>query len=40
MQRSVRVSGEEGQTYYAKWEADGATQRIHDLLRERVHGPG
>jgi len=22
--------------YYAKWEADGATQRIHHLLRERV----
>jgi transposase len=22
--------------YYAKWEADGTTQRIHDLLRERV----
>ncbi|WP_247686415.1 hypothetical protein [Micromonospora sp. C31] len=20
--------------YYAKWEADGTTQRIHDLLRE------
>ncbi|MEU4772677.1 IS5 family transposase [Micromonospora sp. NPDC023644] len=22
--------------YYAEWEADGTTQRIHDLLRERV----
>lgn len=22
--------------YYAKWEADGTTQRIHDLLRDQV----
>jgi transposase len=22
--------------YYAKWEADGTTQRLHDLLREQV----
>lgn len=22
--------------YYAKWEADGTTQGIHDLLREQV----
>ncbi|MET7436222.1 transposase [Streptomyces sp. NPDC005496] len=27
--------------YYAKWEADGTTQQVHDLLRDktrRFHG--
>jgi transposase len=29
-------SAKTGYGYYATWEADGTTQRIHDLLRERV----
>lgn len=24
--------------YYAKWEADGTTQQVHDLLRDGVNG--
>ncbi|MER6434560.1 hypothetical protein ABT272_44370 [Streptomyces sp900105245] len=23
--------------YYAKWEADGTTQQVHDLLRDKTH---